>query len=273
MPTQFACPSPRGTNGAGLYLTKAGHLVDKHGRNWGRSAMKRMAQDAAMPEASSGPRKPPMNPLASTARSDVNSALKRLCDALGLSHERIAEQVGDILKEHEREAIQEYARSLGGGKGAGKGAIDKSKAATDDDEDDDAAVEQRVRELLGSKGLDDEAIEEALKRVRADREAARDSRPQPATRGGFGGRFSGATKNDVEAEYGGGHLLDLPDYSPDPNRFGSGYDPLKGRDPARSLPGGGTSRRLSNDTVLASDADLAREYPGIENVGTSEWGQ
>jgi Pex14 N-terminal domain len=268
MPTpQFACPSPRGSNNAGLYLTKAGHLVDRHGRSWGRSSMKKMAQDAAMPDTSR-PTKP-QNPQATTARVDIGSALQKFCAAHGLDPEKVRAEVDDLLNEHERRAIQSYAQSLGSGTGGvGKGARDDDRgaAACDRDGDDDASVEQRVREFLASKGLDDEEVEEALKRVRADREEARDSRPQPATRGGFGGRFSGATKDDVESEYGGGHLLDLPDYSPDPDRFGSGYDPLKRRDPARNLPGGGISRRLSNDAALASDADLAKEYPGIENV-------
>ena len=28
----FNAPSPKGTNHAGLFLTRAGHLVDRHGR-------------------------------------------------------------------------------------------------------------------------------------------------------------------------------------------------------------------------------------------------
>jgi hypothetical protein len=196
------------------------------------------------------------------------SALKAFCEATGLKHEDVADQLDELLDGHERERIRAHAAAIGvgAGKGAGAGALDD----TDVDEDE---VEERVREFLRGKGLADDDIEEAIEKVRRDREEARDSRPQPATRGGFGGRFSGATKDEVEAEYGGGHLLDLPNYAPDPDRFGSGYDPLKGRDPAARLPGGGTSRRLSNDAALATDDELAREYPGIENVGTSEWGR
>jgi hypothetical protein len=48
MATLFNAPSPRGTNHAGLYLTKAGTLVDKHGRAWGKSQIKTMAMDAAL---------------------------------------------------------------------------------------------------------------------------------------------------------------------------------------------------------------------------------
>jgi hypothetical protein len=107
----FDAPSPRGTNYAGLYLTKGGTLVDRRGRSWGASQMRRMALDAAM--TSSVPKKP-HNPLATGARNDFDSALKELCDALGLETEEVAGQVGDIIDEHERKQIQEYAASLGG---------------------------------------------------------------------------------------------------------------------------------------------------------------
>jgi hypothetical protein len=47
--TLFPCPSPRGTNHAGLYLNEAGHLVDRHGALWGAS--RSMAMDE-MPDLS-----------------------------------------------------------------------------------------------------------------------------------------------------------------------------------------------------------------------------
>jgi GNAT superfamily N-acetyltransferase len=276
MPTLFDAPSPSGRNNARLYLDSKGHLLDRYGRHWGGSQIRKMAFDALPPDLGTGEKpKKPMNWHASAARNDLNAALKKLCDVMGWEHEDAAGQVDDILAEHERKQVQEHAAALGvgGGKGAGKGALDKAKgAAARDDDDEEDEIDERVRKLLRGKGLADDDVEKAIELARKDREEARDSRPQPATRGGFGGRFSGATK-DVESEYGGGHLLDLPDYTPDPDRFGSGYDPLKGRDPARNLPGRGISRTLSNDAAIASDAEFAREYPGIENVGTSEWGR
>jgi hypothetical protein len=259
MSTLFDAPSPKGTNFARLFLNKRGHLIDgRTGAYWGRSRM--MAMDAALPEASSGPKKP-VNHHASAARLELNSALQKLCSALGLEHEEISGQIGDILDEAERVQVQEYAASLGGGKGAGKGAIDKTKgaAARDREDEDDASVEQRVRKFLAGKGLDDEAIEEALKRVRADREAARDARPKNAIHGGMGGHLSGATKDDIESEYGGSHLLDLPDYTPDPDRGLPGYDPNVYRASERAVAkvaGGGVGRRLQTPPG-AGDEDIA----------------
>jgi hypothetical protein len=262
----FACPSPKNTNRAQLYLNKRGELMDRSGAFWGRSQIGKLAMDAMPPDlhSASGPRRP-HNPLASQARSDHAAALKKLSDVLALPEE-VADRIKTIIEEAEREAIQEYAASLGAGAGKGAAATDKNKGAgaLDYDDDDDASVERRVRELLASKGLDDEAIEEALKRVRADREAARDSRPQNAIHGGRGGRLSGASKDaevDLAKEYPGSEhtTLDVYGTQPEPDRYG--YDP------AQRLPGGGTSRRLSNDAApLATDEDLAREYPGIENV-------
>jgi hypothetical protein len=257
MTTMFLCPSPKGTNNAKLFLNSRGELLDRRGNYWGRSQI--MAMDAAM--ASSVPKKP-HNPLASGARNDFDSALKELCGALGLETEEVAGQVGDIIDKHERKQIQEYAQSLGGGKSAGAGAVDRHRRGAGA-RDEDAEVEQRVRKLLADKGLDEETIEEALEKVRADRAAAKDRLPVPATRGGMGGHLS---KDDFDVEYPN-NLIDMPDYAPDPNRFSSGYDPLKMRDPARNLPGGGTSRRLSNDAAIcASDEEMEALYPGIENV-------
>jgi hypothetical protein len=257
----MAFDSPSHARG-GAYVTAGGSTISR--ADWPK--MRRVVLDELTSPTSGEPKKP-MNPLATTAKGKLRSALKAFCDATGLEHEEVADQLDELLDGHERERVRAHAASLGVGAGEGAGALD-------DDEDDDASVERRVRELLTSKGLDDEAIEEALKRVRADREAARDSRPQNAIHGGRGGRLSHATKDDVESEYGGEHLLDLPDYSPDPNRGEPGYNPAvyrAGLAAAAELPGGGTSRRLSNDAALASDEDLARDYgnagPGVGMFG------
>jgi hypothetical protein len=79
----------------------------------------------------------------------------------------------------------------------------------------------------------------------------------------MGGHLSGVSKDDVDLDYPN-NLIDMPDYSPDPNRFAPHYDPLKMRDPAARLPGGGISRRLAGDAVAeASDEEMAERYgPG-----------
>jgi hypothetical protein len=56
----FPCPSPRGTNNAGLFLNKAGELVDRRGGLWGRPGT--MALDE-LPESLSTEHLPPSTEL------------------------------------------------------------------------------------------------------------------------------------------------------------------------------------------------------------------
>jgi hypothetical protein len=272
----FHAPSPKNTNRAQLYLNRAGELLDKRGAYWGKSQI--MAMDAALKprrklaydvdlsatNVGTGEPKKPHNPLATQARGKLDSAVKAVCDAMGLEHEKLAGQIHDILDEHEREQVQAHAQSLGagGGRSAGAGALDD----TDEDE-----VEERVREFLRGKGLADDDIEEAIEKVRRDREAAKDRLPVPGPEG-RGGHLSGRSKHDVDfdAEYPN-NLIDMPDYTPDPNRGLPGVgDPIRerGSQIAGRMAGGGVSRRLAagDASLRASDEELAREYPGIENV-------
>ena len=288
----FHAPSPKGTNNAQLFLTKAGVLVDRHGRNWGRSQI--LAMDALPPDlkrkrkltyddvsatnmSSSGEPKKPMNWHASAARNDLNAALEKLCKVMNWEHEDVAGQIGDILDEAEREQVQEHAASLGVGRGKGAGA-----GALDDADVDEDEVEERVREFLSSKGLDDQTISEALKRVKADRAAAKDRIPKNGMHGTGGHTSRGPSGSradsdaDMEAAYPGiSNVMRDTLGELDPNRNAPGYHSevyRAGLAAAAELPGGGVSRRLSNDAAaIASDADLAKEYPGIENVGTTMW--
>jgi hypothetical protein len=265
MSTQFACPSPSGRNIAQLFLNERGHLIDgKTGAYWGRSSMRRLAQDALPPDLGTGEKKP-VDWAKSNAMATFRGDVQKFCNASGMSMEE-HQAFLDAINEHlsgENEADR------------GKGAIDddKSKAATDDDEDDDedddAAVEQRVRELLASKGLDSETIEEALKRVKADRAEAKDRLPVPGPEG-RGGHLSGRSKHDdnvdLSAEYGPGFGATVRDTlgELDPNRGEPGYRASvyrAGLAAARELPGGGVSRRLSNDAAFrVDDAEMAEQY-------------
>jgi hypothetical protein len=269
--TLFDAPSPRGTNHAGLFLTKAGHLVDRHGRDWGRSTMKTLALDAALdpPVAFGAERKwTPNDWQASHTRKALEAALQEATEAHGLDDGQHKELL-ELIHRHLKGEAQE---------GRGAGATDNDDNDDDADNDDDFA--QKVRAYLSGKGLDPKSIDQAVEIVTRNRAAGVDERPQNAIRGGFGGKLSGATKDEVEAEYGGSHMLDLPDYSPDPDR-----DRLPGYRQSvyaaseramRRVAGGGVGRRIdtppgASDAAM-SDADLAKEYPGIENVGTSMFG-
>jgi hypothetical protein len=264
MATMFACPSPKGTNNAQLFLTRAGRLVDRRGNDWGASSIRRMARDEALTPAFGAERAwTPMDHQAARTRHDLEEALKTACEAHGLDDGEHKELL-DLIHGHLKGEAQE---------GRGMGATDRGKGALDDD-----AVEERVRKLLADKGLDEETIEEALKRVRADREAARDSRPQNAVHGGFGGRLSDASKDEEaferefpDSKYTSRDVYGSPaseNFDPDVDR--PGYNPKvyrAGLHAAEELSGGGVSRRLSNDAALeASDEEMEALYPGISNV-------
>jgi hypothetical protein len=159
------------------------------------------------------------------------------------------------------------------GRAAGAGARDR-----DDDDDDDGLAE--FRKHLAAKGLNADEVEEACEHARRD--VSEDRLPVPATRGGMGGYRSGRSKDrydetDFAKDYPESVTTTDPYGEPNSERLMRDFDPVRAaaqRDTER-LPGGGTSpsRRLfANDAALATDADLAREYPGIENVGTSMFG-
>jgi hypothetical protein len=261
----FAAPSPKGTNFQGLHLNSAGELFDRSGRRWGRSQIVRMALDAALPEAGRTQRS-----TAEWAQSHARTALYKTLDEACREHELSDDQSKEL-----RELIDKHLSGEAHNEGAGAIDRDRGKGAIDDETE----LDDKIREYLSGHGLAAADVERAIEIARRDREAARDSRPQPATRGGFGGRFSGATKDDVESEYGGGHLLDLPDYKPDPNRGLPGYDPNVYRASERAvskMAGGGTGRRLNTpahtptgDAALAFDAELTEL---IENVKVGVWG-
>lgn len=240
----------------GVFMTPNGSMITR--KDWGQMKRK-IAYDEA-----SGPKKP-FNPLASKARSDVDSAVQELCSSLGLEPGDVAGAIDDILSEAERKSVQEYAQSLGGPQGEGAGSLDEDLEGKGEIDDD--AVTERVREILAGMRWDDEKIEAALAKRRE--EAVTDSRPEPGTRGGRGGRFSGASKSsDDHGRYPGvSNVLDEADFgvtTADP--YG---EPLSARrereaDEVRRegerigarLPSRGVSRRLTGDAALCFDAEL-----------------
>jgi hypothetical protein len=268
----------------GVYVTPHGSAIVR--KDWDKMKRK-LVYDVASP-MSTGPKRP-HNPLASSARGELDSAISAICEALALPHEEIAGQIGDIIDEAERVQIQEYARSLGagGGKGGspGKGALDwrRQRARDGDDDDDDADGLGEFRKYLRGRGLNNEAVEAAVAIAKRDREVPTVDRlpvPGPEGRGGYrSGRSKHDDDVDLTSEYGPGFAATVRDNvgERDPNRGEPGYDPAvyrAGLAAAAELPGGGVSRRLSNDTALsATDADLAKDYPGIENVIVDTLGQ
>jgi hypothetical protein len=272
MSTQYACPSPRGTNNAGLFLTRAGRLVDRRGNDWGASSIRRMANDSALgapPGTGTSTRKwGPGDWAKNHTRHALGDALEAACEEHGLSDDQ-HQELRDLVEQ----------RLHGGAQEADMGATDRNKGKGARDDDDGLA---EFRKQLASKGLNADEIEEACGLARRDAEA-KDRLPVNALEGGRGGYTSGVSKDaeeDFEREfpdsanttrdpYGAPHSENF-----DPNVGKPGYNPrvyAAGLRAAEALSGSGVSRRLSNDAAM-SDADLAMEYPGIENVGTSMFG-
>jgi hypothetical protein len=283
MSTLFACPSPSGKNRLGLRLDADGGLRDSRGAYWGRSQI--MAMDSAMKprrklaydvdlsaaNAPSGEVKKPFNPAASTARGKLDGALKSFCEATGLQHEDVAEQLDELLDGYERERVRAHAESLGvgGGGGKGKGALDDTEENEELDE-----LDQKVKQYLENHGMDPVSVKQALEIMRRDRAAAAvsdDELPSNARHGGPPIKQRLETDEELETQYPGvGKVLADPmgerpsNMSPDPVKRLSERAVSK-------VAGGGTGRRLatppgaSDAGIRASDAELAKEYPGIEN--------
>jgi hypothetical protein len=252
----FAAPSPKNTNHAGLYLTKAGTLVDRHGRRWGRSQIVKLAMDAALPGSEQ-----------SAAMTELRSALHRACNAAGLTTEQ-HQEIYDLIHEHLSGQAEED-RGAGAtdrrGRARDAGPLDRHRVPGDEDGDDGF---EKFREYLRGQNLDHEAIEAAVAIAKRDHEIPTTDRlPDNARHGGMGGRLSGRS-NDDDFDYGETEADPAPYTGLRPTELRPATEPFwnSGKDPVRNLPGGGTSRRLSNDRALATDADLTREYPGIEHT-------
>ena len=84
----FPCPSPKGSNHAGLYLNRAGDLVDRNGALWGRRGT--MAMDS-LPESIRAPHVPASDAdeddeeRGVEGRADIKALRKYLHENTGLS--------------------------------------------------------------------------------------------------------------------------------------------------------------------------------------------
>jgi hypothetical protein len=170
----FDCPSPKGTNHAGLYLNSAGYLFDRRGGYWGKSQIKKMAMDQDL-HHDRGETAEALLAL----RSDIEKCMEELD-----LHDEVKRELFECLNRHIRPG-----QHTKGGPGpkyfAGHGATDADEEGphaafergkhlaeenprpalreTDGFDDDDELAEF-VR-FLKQKGLDNEAIKEALKIV------------------------------------------------------------------------------------------------------------
>jgi hypothetical protein len=225
----------------GVYVTPNGSAITR--KDFDQMKRKRLVFDDLASPTASGPKKA-FNPVESQARSRLDDAIKQVCDALGLEHAKFSDQVHDILDEHERQAASEHAAALGAPQqGKGKGARD------DDVIDDD--LRKRI----------EEAVKQALAGMRGGE--TEDEIPNNHLGGGppIKNRIS---DEDLEREFPGiGHTTRDVYGAPTSEQ----YDPVRrlGERAAERLPGGGVSRRLSNDSAdLAFDAELTQLIAAVK---------
>ena len=259
-----------GRNAHPVYVTPHGSAITR--KDWDR--MKRLAYDDN--ELS------PSGERDGAATQDhlakLRAAIKKLALKSGKDDGEYQEMLDNVLEPHGGQSRSD-----------GAAATDRHRRARDADPldghgvpgDDADEVAEKVREILASMGWDDEKIEATLAKHRE--EAMTDSRPEPGTRGGRGGRFSDAHKDAPTGRYPGiSSVLDNDAFEaefPESKHttrdvYGAPaseqYDPVRwlGERAAERLPGGGVSPRMpaGDAAIRATDADLAREYPGIENV-------
>jgi hypothetical protein len=239
--TLYNCPSPRGSNNAQLFLTKAGHLVDRHGRDWGKSQIARLAMD----ELPSSARDLPAPELTPEQRAEVeeDERVQKLCHALEAAMEKLnlrPEYAGALLKVIEQHKKHEWKTS-------GAGAKDEEPDRTG------------LHEFLRGRGLSEDDLEELDEILaRSEEEPAEDRLPVPATKGGYGGYRSGRSKDDGQS---------FERKFPEAGRIGTAV-------PGRSQFDGAHDRRSTRRTrKLAADAasaeagrSLAEMFPGIERI-------
>jgi hypothetical protein len=229
-----------GHDAHGVFMTRGGSMITK--RDWPKVKRTLAVDD---------------NELTPSGERDGAGTQDRLAQLRSIV-KRLALETGMDDAEYQRlldKVTEHYADGAGTDKG--KGARDKVRPARDDDDDDLADF----RKHLAAKGLSAAEIEEACEHARRDYDRdneAEDVIPHNALGGRLHGRTgSGTTRPDSDAELerqypGIGNVLDdVYGTQPEPPRYS----------------GGGSRRVYAGDTaVVATDEELALEYPGIENV-------
>jgi hypothetical protein len=150
----FNAPSPKGTNHAGLFLTPAGHLVDRHGQNWGRSSIARMALDTELDGMTPSP----------PANEDDGSEEK--LKALRIELERLIDVDGLNLGEKARGAIirllGKHCPDTWHRDGGAKAKDAKHRRAHDEDDGEGRPDIKALRKYLHENtGLSWDVIEDA----------------------------------------------------------------------------------------------------------------
>jgi hypothetical protein len=178
----YDAPSPRNTNHQGLFLSEAGRLVDKHGRDWGKSQIARMALDA-LPESA---RDLPQPELSEAERGEIDEheRVKKLCVALEAAMEKLnlrPEYKGALLKVIEQHKKHDWRENRNGAKDSRKGRARDEESGPDP---------EKFKLFLKGAGFSDEDVADALRIAGFSKEPAEDRLPRNALSGDSSATFA-----------------------------------------------------------------------------------
>ncbi len=182
----FPCPSPKGTNHAGLFLNERGDLVDRNGNLWGKSGT--MAMDS-LPRDLSVQRE-----LATkAARKEIKKLARERVRRLARDTMHDLPFGGDLVRQKDcPEAFDAEARL------------------------------EMLRHYLRGRGLSDADVEEAIEHARRDlaaRGEAVDTIPANALHGGFGEAISQKSRDEFERKHPEAARVEVESYGPERDRF------------------------------------------------------
>jgi hypothetical protein len=234
----FACPSPKGTNHAQLFLNSKGELIDgKTGRYWGRSS--KMAHDELPESLRSSPgvgKRDDVDERLNAMRQDVEGVIEKLY----LNDE----SKGAIIKAMLKHCDAARERPPVRGKDAARG----QRRARDQEPDHEGLVRFLRSGEEEPSGEDVLAVSGPLHAAlaRQTRQAGEKPFRDPAQ---FSDRYPETDR--LGADRLGCGLFGSSQFDPAP--------PLSSRD-----------KRQAHDAAGA-EARLAKKFPGIENVKVGEW--
>jgi hypothetical protein len=260
MATLFDAPSPSGRNDAKLFLNSRGQLLDRYGRHWGGSQIRKMAHDALPPDLGHGAAGAGETNEHERKASEMRAAMQKLMDGFDL-HDEVAGAISALLDkyfpaENRRAPGPDAVRGAGARDRGGPLSRHRAPGGGDEDDESDGPDLERFARFLAQKGLDRTEIAEALKIVGAGE--AEDEIPENAVHGGPPIKGRVGPELDLAKEYPGSELVTRDVYGDQP-------------EPSRHLIGGGIVARVGSRSMPAGDAALASDED-IEEQITREYG-
>jgi hypothetical protein len=262
----FDCPSPKGTNHAGLYLNSAGYLFDRKGGYWGKSQIKKMAEDA-LPGSMAAPQLDREQELTVKHEKELRDAFDKIEARLGKQgldcHPAVLAAVNEVRDEFCGHHYSIRGKPHGADIEEPRAALRHVAGENGHATGPNLNFVKHLREL----GLSERDIKHALKIVAGEHPDVEDDESEegdpfvgklPASgRAGMGGAMSGVTRSSHEKAWVGG-----------PPTKASGHGAIDAAKEAASRIGfvagaEPAGRRLSKQErkQIAADAQAASTWP------------